>query len=82
MPPELSSTRSYGVVNSMPMSSTTASQNHSMSSTERRRNSSIEPMPWPRMKRVTFALSTYSALGRQATSAIGASILEWRPPWT
>ena len=51
------------------MSSTTASQNHSDSSIERRRNSSMESMPCLRMKRVTFAFSTYSGVGRQATSA-------------
>src|SRR5688572_5868509 len=54
----------------MPMSSTRAYQNHAISSTERRLNSSMESMPCRRMKRVTFAFSTYSGVGRQATSAI------------
>ena len=53
----------------MPRSSTTASQNHSDSSIDRRRNSSMESMPCLRMKRVTFAFSMYSGVGRQATSA-------------
>src|SRR5689334_16042715 len=55
----------------MPRSLTAASQYQATSSTERRRSSSIESMPCARMRRVTFARSTYSGVGSQAYSLIG-----------
>jgi hypothetical protein len=54
------------------MSFTTASQNQPMSSTERRLSSSIDSMPWVRMRRVTLAFSTYSGVGRQITGWAGS----------
>ena len=47
---------------------TTASQNHSMSPTERATSSSYVSIPWARMNRVTFARSTYSGDGDHTTS--------------
>ena len=71
-PALVSSTSSYGSTNPMSRSRTTASQNHAMSSTERRTSSSYVPIPWARMKRVTFARSTYAGAGDQTTSCTGA----------
>ena len=47
---------------------TTASQNHSMSPTDRATSSSYVAIPWARMNRVTFARSTYSGDGDHTTS--------------
>src|SRR5215213_4918397 len=41
-----------------------------MSSTERRRSSPIDSTPCARIRRVTFAFSTYSGVGCQASSAM------------
>ena len=71
-PALVSSTSSYGSTNPMSRSRTTASQNHTMSSIERRTSSSYVPIPWARMKRVTFARSTYAGVGDQTTSCTGA----------
>src|SRR5204862_439249 len=73
-PSEESSTRSYGVENSIPRSCTTASQNQAMSSTERRRSSSGVEIPWARMNRVTLADSTSSSDGLHAIAIASRSL--------
>ena len=70
MPRLESRTAEYGRVNGSPRSAIAASQNQSMSPTERARSSSIEPTPCARMKRVTFACSIASGVGTHAYSVI------------
>jgi hypothetical protein len=72
IPFEVSRTRSYGVANSSRRSSTAASQYHSTSSIERRRSSATVSIPCARIRRVTFARSTYSGVGSQASSICAA----------
>src|SRR5207248_8959703 len=74
IPSDVSSTREYGFVNSIPRSSTTASQNHSMSSCDRFTSSSYEVIPCARMKRVTLARSTYAADGVHTIVTVGAPL--------
>ena len=81
MPRETSSTRPYGAWNSIPRSLTAASQYHSTSSTERRRSSSIVSIPCARISRVTFARSTYSGVGSQASSVMPRRFYVWRGSW-
>ena len=81
MPRETSSTRPYGAWNSIPRSLTAASQYHWTSSTERRRSSSIVSIPCARMSRVTFARSTYSGVGSQASSVMPRRFYGWGCAW-
>ena len=66
-PLEVSRTRSYGVKNSIPRWRTAASQNHSVSSAERRRSSRQSSIPCSRMNAVTRARSIVSCDGVQMT---------------
>src|SRR5918996_6012633 len=66
----------------MPRSLTTASQNQSMSSCDRRTRSSYVPIPCARMKRVTLARSTYSSLGRHTISLMALPAGSRRPVGT
>ena len=65
VPPDVSSTRSYGSKNSIPRNWTAASQNHSMSSWLRSISSRQPEMPCSRMNAVACACSTASAVGSQ-----------------
>src|SRR5207247_3926716 len=71
-PRERSTTCCQGSKSSSPRSSTTAGQNHSGSSCERRRSSAYVPIPCARIRRVRFARSDGCALGRQITSMEGS----------